>query len=70
MMEGVQCNNCKNFEQDTDNWIPYDTLFKKPVCTAFPKGIPTEIFGGDFGHYEPYNGDNGIRFEPVENTTK
>lgn len=33
------------------------------TCDAFPEGIPGEILSGEFNHIEPYNGDNGIRFE-------
>lgn len=68
-MEGNQCNNCTHFEQDIEKWIPYDTLFRKPTCTAFPNGIPTVVFDGEFDHSEPYKGDNGIRFESVEKST-
>ena len=36
-------------------------------CKAFPKGIPEEIFIlGESDHTEPFKGDNGIQFEPIE----
>ncbi len=48
-----------------------------PVCAAFPglhrnavgefveaPTIPSAIYTGDFDHRLPYEGDNGIRFEP------
>lgn len=35
-------------------------------CKAFPKGIPEEILIGESDHTEPFKGDNGIRFEPID----
>lgn len=34
-----------------------------PTCEAFPEGVPVEIYTGDVTHEEPYEGDNGVRFE-------
>lgn len=37
-------------------------------CKAFGEKIPDVILLNQFDHREPYEGDNGIRFEPVEGT--
>lgn len=36
------------------------------ACAAFPAGIPDAIFmdGAANEHRDPFEGDNGIRFEP------
>jgi hypothetical protein len=38
---------------------------QKRKCKAFDE-IPLEIWLGEVDHTEPYPGDNGIQFEPIE----
>lgn len=35
------------------------------ACDAFPDDIPDAILSNEHDHRFPYEGDNGIRFEPV-----
>lgn len=36
-------------------------------CTAFPQGIPDEIFvTSEIDHTKPYVGDHGIQYQPKE----
>jgi hypothetical protein len=37
-------------------------------CEAFPSGIPAEILLNQHDHREPYPGDGGIRYVPLERT--
>jgi len=36
------------------------------TCDAFPDRIPEAVITGEHDHREPYPGDNGVRFEPVD----
>ena len=53
----AQCYDCKHFHVD-------DT-----TCDAFPVKIPIDIKRNIFDHHLPYEGDNGIQFEPWDNET-
>ena len=50
-----QCFNCKVFWRG----VP-------AKCKAFPNGIPDKILTGEHDHKEPFEGDNGVQFEPIE----
>ena len=39
-------------------------------CKAFPMRIPQRIYSGEHDHREPFQGDNGIRWEPLEGMTE
>ena len=39
---------------------------KDETCEAFPNGIPEPLFMGEVSHEKAYSGDNGIRFEAVQ----
>lgn len=41
----------------------FDERTERPVCAAFPDGIPKEIAYGNELHIQPYEGDNGIQYE-------
>ncbi len=51
------CFDCKRF----DNYAG-----EKPVCSAFPEGIPPEIWLAKHDHRTPYPGDHGLTFLPEE----
>jgi len=41
-------------------------LLVYPFCTAFQGDIPDEIREGKNNHFEPFPGDHGVQFEPIE----
>lgn len=51
------CSMCQNL--DDSNPIARQ-------CSAFPDGIPLEIWNAENDHTSAYPGDNGIRFEPIQ----
>lgn len=38
----------------------------KATCRAFPEGIPEKILTGEHRHLQPYEGDHGIRYTPIQ----
>lgn len=54
-MIDIGCLNCVHFNRD-----------KWATCDAFPDGIPFAITSGVYDHRQPYPGDNGIQFEPID----
>ena len=51
------CTKCRHYHGDSK-------------CDAFPEKIPTEIKLGYISHAHPYEGDQGIRFEPIDSSEK
>lgn len=53
----AQCYNCTHFMGGGQG--------VRPVCIAFPDGIPQEIRLNEVDHRKPIEGDNGIRYTPI-----
>lgn len=54
-----QCSNCVNLSNAVNKE-------GRPVCMAFPDGIPEEIITGDADHSKPYPGDHGFQYDPID----
>ena len=52
-MQSNQCVNCKRYQGLGE-------------CEAFPDGIPEEIMTGTHDHSEPFEGDQGLLFDPMD----
>lgn len=42
----------------------------KDYCGAFPQGIPQAILDNEADHRQPFEGDQGIRFEPRSDNSR
>jgi hypothetical protein len=51
-----QCFNCSHWAKGSD----------PIVCAAFPGGIPAAILSSKADHTQPFDGDHGLRFEPMK----
>ena len=49
---GIPCVWCQRFIHD-GKW----------TCSAFPNGIPREVFNGKNTHQEPIRGDHGLQYK-------
>jgi hypothetical protein len=49
-----QCLSCRHYTTDP----------REITCTAFPSGIPVQIWNNLFDHRRDWPGDNGIKYEP------
>jgi hypothetical protein len=52
------CIGCRHYDRSR--------LSVGDFCAAFPIGIPAAIVANRVDHREPYEGDRGILFEPVD----
>jgi len=56
MVVDSQCAHCKHLRRPVEAGWP---------CTAFPQGVPEDVFYNRHDHRQPYPGDSGIRWEPA-----
>lgn len=58
-----QCLYCARFQSPLDG-APEQT------CTAFPDGIPDDIWSNEVDHRQPHEGDHGLRWKPDGDDTE
>ena len=51
------CMDCKHFKGMGN---------MKPICSAFPQGIPEAVWTGTLLHTIPVKGDHGFQYEKAE----
>ncbi len=61
--EAPVCMDCKHYRRSDSGPVAF-------TCDAFREGIPEEILLHRNPHTEPFPGDHGIRFEPIEEPVK
>ena len=65
-----ECKHFWNFYSRSVDFEKWEEARMRSVancdCAAFPNGIPIEIAFGGNDHTSPYEGDNGIQYEPTE----
>jgi hypothetical protein len=54
-----QCMTCQHWRS------PLDTDLERQTCTAYPDGIPADVWAGRSDHRQPQPGDGGIRWTPA-----
>lgn len=51
------CFTCRHYRPEDE---------ERFACAAYPAGIPMAIALSEVDHHQPYEGDNGIQYEPVD----
>ena len=63
------CLGCAHFTRRMDPTCEQFRTGEPPVtgyCEAYPDGIPVEIWRSAADHREPFAGDRGISFAPLD----
>lgn len=56
----AQCLYCARWQSPFDRADPADEPVQ--ICTAFPKGIPDDIWWNKSDHRQPHAGDHGLHW--------
>lgn len=62
----TNCISCAHFNDEEGLFVERPGYFPYRIntCTAFPQGIPLDIWQRGFDHRHEYPGDGGVRFTP------